>query len=196
LAASAGSHIALEHIDMSATRLAPSLLIGLALLQGCSNTIPNRDPTGEPFPAVVGESLEEERIALPGDLAGEPAILLIGYEQKTQFDIDRWILGLLQAEVDARIVEIPTIPGLAGRLASGWIDDGMRAGIPREEWSAVVTLYGGAAGPVADFTGTTGGQNARVIVLDASGRVHWFDDSGYSARKVLDVRDRIAGLRE
>lgn len=160
---------------------------GLIAAQGCSSTIANRDPTGEAFPAVVGESLEKVETALPDDLAGAPAILLVGYKQSAQFDIDRWFMGLLQADAEARIVEVPTIPGLVPTIASGWIDDGMRAGIPPEDWGSVVTLYGGAAKPVAEFTGNESGQRARVLVLDAAGRVVWFDDAGYSASKAMAV---------
>jgi hypothetical protein len=150
---------------------------------------------GQPFPAVVGQSLEEERIEIPAAYAGDPVVILIGYKQRAQFDIDRWVMGLMQADVAAPIVELPTIPGLAATFASGWIDDGMRAGIPREDWAAVVTLYGDAATPVAKFTGNDRGHLTRVAVLDAEGRVLWFDDEGYSARKALEVADLVAEIR-
>ena len=103
-------------------------------------------------------------------------------------------MGFIQLELDARILELPTIPGLVPTFASGWIDDGMRSGIPKEDWGIVVTLYGSAAKPVAELTGTTDGQRARIIVLDANGQVAWFDDSGYSARKAMDVANLIAEL--
>jgi hypothetical protein len=144
---------------------------------------------------VVGQSLEEERIEIPAAYAGDPVVILIGYKQRAQFDIDRWVMGLMQADVAAPIVELPTIPGLAATFASGWIDDGMRAGIPREDWAAVVTLYGDAATPVAKFTGNDRGHLTRVAVLDAEGRVLWFDDEGYSARKALEVADLVAEIR-
>lgn len=167
----------------------------LVIVAGCSSSVPNRDPTGEAFPIVVGESLEREQVELPGALAGEPAVLLIGYEQDAQFDIDRWLMGLIQSGADVRVLELPTIPGLVPSLASGWIDDGMRSGIPREDWAVVVTLYGAAAKPVAELTGTQNGRIARVIVIDANGIVVWFDDSGYSVRKALDVAGLIKGLK-
>lgn len=166
----------------------------LALLQACSDTLPNRDPTGEAFPRVAGESLEQQRIELPNGLEGRPAILLIGYQRKAQFDIDRWLMGLIQAGVDAPILELPTIPALVPTLASDWIDDGMRGGIPKEDWAVVVTLYGRAAQPVAELTGTTDGQRARVIVLDADGRIVWFDDTGYAPRKALEVAELVSRL--
>lgn len=173
--------------------LRPICVLLAVLLAGCAATIPNRDPQGEMFPAVQGESLEGETIALPDAFAGAPVVLLVGYKQGAQFDIDRWVMGLLQAEVAAPIVELPTIPGLIPSFASGWIDDGMRSGIPQEDWSAVVTLYGGAARPVAEFTGTASGRLARVVLLDAKGRVAWFDDRGYSASKALRLAALIGG---
>lgn len=172
------------------------LLCGLLAAAGCSSTRPDRDPTGLLFPAVVGSSLEEERVELPGALAGRPAILLIGYRQRAQFDLDRWVMGLLAAEVAVPIYEVPTIPALVPSMLSGWIDDGMRSGIPREDWNAVVTLYGSAAEPVAEFTGTERGNLGRALLLDAEGRVVWFDDEGFSPRKVLELAERAGSLEE
>ena len=168
----------------------PVLIAVLALSLGaCSNPVPNRDPTGEPFPAVAGESLAGDAVELPAALAGQPAILLIGYLQEAQFDIDRWLMGLIQAGTAVPILELPTIPGLAPTIASEWIDDGMRSGIPEEDWAVVITLYGSAAKPVAALTGTENGRLARVILLDANGNVAWFHDRGYSAAKALELAE-------
>ena len=174
--------------------LAAALPSGL-LAKGCAASVTNRDPTREPFPAVTGQSLEKERREIPGDYLGSPTVLMVGYKQGAQFDIDRWVMGFLQAEVDAEIVEVPTIPGLVPSFASKWIDDGMRSGIPREDWSAVVTLYGKRAEPVAELTGTENGRLARVFVLDSDGRIAWFDDKGYSAKKALAVAELVEELR-
>jgi hypothetical protein len=171
------------------------VIAAVVMYRDSSSTLPNRDPTGEAFPVVVGQSLTEERTELPTAFAGEPVVLLIGYRQNAQFDIDRWLMGLLQTEVDMRLVEVPTIPGLLPTFASGWIDDGMRSGIPREDWGSVVTLYGEAARPVAKLTGTERGRLTRVIVLDPEGKVAWFDDEGYSARKAMEVAELVSELR-
>jgi len=166
----------------------------LVLAKGCSTTQPNRDPVGEVFPRVAGQSLEEEAQELPAAFSGQPVVLLVGYLQESQFDIDRWVMGLIQAGVGARLVEIPTLPGLVASFASDWIDDGMRSGIPREDWGAVVTVYGEQAQPIAELTGTENGRLARVIVLDAEGRIAWFDDEGYSVAKALQVAELLTRL--
>lgn len=161
------------------------VLSGVLVLNsgGCAS-VPRRDPTGEAFPAVTGSSLSGEAIDLP---RGKPEILLVGYLQEAQFDLDRWILGLLQAGAPVPILEVPTIPNRIASVFAGSIDDGMRRGIPRAEWGGVVTVYGERGDPIAALTGTEQGRNGRVLLLDRDGRVVWFHDQGYSAATLLDL---------
>ena len=171
------------------------LLLALApALVACQSALPNQDPTGLAVPAVSGEDLDGTARSLPSQ---EPQILLVGYAQNAQFDIDRWILGLSQAGTPLPITEVPTIPGLAPGMIAGTIDQGMRDGIPPQDWAAVVTIYGDDAADLAAFTGTELPNNARVLLLDAAGRVAWFHDRGYGASLVLELdaaaRD-LAGL--
>jgi hypothetical protein len=147
------------------------------------------------FPTVVGTTLEGEELTLPAAYAGEPAVILVGYQQRAQFDIDRWVMGLIQADIDAPMLEIPAVPGLAAAFASDLIDQTMRDGIAEEDWAFIMTLYGQAAQSLAEFTGTERGQMTRVFVLDAEGRVAWFDDGGFTARKALEVREVVDLLR-
>jgi hypothetical protein len=165
-------------------------LVGLALalaVTGCGSTRPNRDPAGEIFPSVEGTALSGESWRIPEDLAGDRAILLIGYKQDSQFDIDRWLIAFAMVGVSTRVLELPTIEGLAPGVFSGQIDSGMRSGIPQPVWEAVVTIYGDAPA-VLDFTGNTDPLNARVLVLDQEGRVVWFHDRGFS---VLDLEELL-----
>lgn len=165
----------------------------LVALAGCSTTYPRRNPTGETFPTVTGNALSGEAVTLPQDLAGKPAILLIGFEQDTQFDLDRWILGLVQSGTDTKILELPTIPGMVPGMFAKTIDNGMRRGIPKEDWGSVVTLYDEAA-PVAKFTGNDDGLPGRIVLLDATGKVVFFHDRGYSAgtlQKLLQEVERL-----
>lgn len=176
---------------VSLALLAVPLALGAA---SCSSTIPRRNPMGETFPTVGGKSLEGERVALPAALAGAPAVLMIGYKQNTQFDLDRWILGLMQVELSIAIYEVPTIPGLVPGMIAGTINEGMRSGIPLEDWAAVVTLYGEGASEIANWTGTEDGLNGRIVLLDSDGVVVWFHDRGYSAGKLLELEARALEL--
>lgn len=170
------------------------LVLALFLLGACSTTYPRRDPTGELFPTVTGKSLAGAPVTLPDHGRGAPLLLLIGYEQNTQFDLDRWIQALDVEGVKVAALELPTIPGMLPRMFSGYIDGGMRRGIPEEDWLAVVTLYKDAA-PVAAFTGNADGLPGRIVLLDRDGKVAFFHDRGYSLSALKRLTSVLAGLR-
>lgn len=178
----------MKHIVMRIFLLATALY-ALVAMAGCgaANIVASHPIVGQVFPTVTGTSLMNEPVTLPDKFEGGVAIYMIGYVQQTQFDIDRWTMGLLQVGPEAKIVEIPTIAGLVPTLVSGWIDDGMRSGIPKEDWPSVITLYGNGAGVVASLTGTENPQNARILVVDSDGVIRWFWDQGFSAKRLLEL---------
>ena len=163
--------------------LAMTLLLLLAsvfVFQGCGSSTPNRQPLNEVFPSVEGTALSGENWRLPEDLQGKHAVLLLGYKQNSQFDIDRWLMGLTMMNVSTPVLEVPTIKDLVPGLISGTINQGMRNGIPEPVWEAVVTVYGDA-GKLVDLTGNENPNNARVLILDPEGTIVWFHDLGFSA---------------
>ena len=162
---------------------------------GCQASYPRRDPTGEYFPPVEGTSLAGESISIPAVWAGEPVLLLVGFEQNTQFDLDRWALGLWQNGITLRVVEVPTIPGLVPSLISERIDDGMRSGIPEEDWASVVTVYEEAEA-IALFTGNENPLPGRILLIDGAGRVVSFHDRGYSVGALVRISEAITKLKK
>ena len=119
------------------------LLISLILLitTGCSTQYPNNSITGKTFPTFTGQSLEEKTIVIPTDFTGKATLLLVGYKQNSQFDIDWWLIALDMTETKVDVYEIPTIQGLFPRMFSTMIDNGMRKGIPKELWKALAREY-------------------------------------------------------
>ncbi len=174
--------------------IGPALGLLLATIAtGCSSVTPNRNPVGEPFPTVRGTSLAGADWTLPGDLAGAPALLLIGYVQNAQFDLDRWMVGIDQLGIEVRYYEIPTIDGLVPGLFAGSIDGGMRRGIPEELWGGVITVYGDADRIVA-LTGDENPNNGRIALLDGDGRIVWFHDRGFSPLHLRQLADAVRAL--
>lgn len=178
------------------------LLIVLALfviavilsLASCTVSYPNRNPVGETFPVVSGKSLHDDVVDLPAAVSGAPAILMVGYEQNTQFDLDRWTIGFSMADAKVKVVEVPVIPAwFPSMFLTGIIDNGMRKGIPEEDWGSVVTLYGSEAKKVAEFTGTQNGRNGRILLLDDRGKVTWFWDQGFSASRLKELLEKAGG---
>ena len=155
------------------------LLPVFMLLCSCTTTVPRKNPIGEIFPNTIGTALDGKVWTLPNDTKGENVLLLIGYKQNAQFDIDRWLIGLDQKGYKLNVFEVPTIQGWVPRLIAGKIDDGMRSGIPEDLWKIVVTVYDDAE-KIINFTGNEDPSNARVMVLDKDGKVRILHDRGFS----------------
>lgn len=172
------------------------LVISLLFVAACGSAPvePAPSPLGRSFPAVVGTSLSGDTVRLPQDFAGKPVLLLVGFVQNAQFDLDRWLFGLLQAGTPVAVREVPTIEGLVPGMFAGVIDEGMRGGIPSEDWGSVVTVYDDAE-PIADLLGRAPTSNGRIVLLDASGVVVWFHDRGYSAGKLKELDDFVRAMK-
>ena len=112
------------------------------LLQGCANyDYPSQVIVGEKMIKFEGESLAGEPTSVPRAFAGRNTLLLFGYVHKSQFDIDRWLIGLDQTNAQVATYEIPTIKGMFPQMFSTVFDDAIREGIPKEIWKGVITVY-------------------------------------------------------
>ena len=172
-----------------------ALALLMILLVGCSKKVAT--PTNlqnSLFPQVKGESLTKKSVTLPDDYRGKNTLILIGYQQKTQFDIDRWILGALQADIKVQIVEVPTIAGMMPQMVQGFINNGMRSGIPQNDWASVVTVYEDAPKIIAAL-GNERPQSAYAVLLNREGRIVWSSNQGYSAAQILELKKIVEGLR-
>ena len=160
------------------------------LLMACSTPYARRDPVGEKFPTTTGNTLSGKEVSLPEDFAGKKVLLIVGYEQDSQFDIDRWLVGLTMAKAEIDIYEVPTIPGLVPGMFAGRIDEGMRSGIPSEAWASVITVYDDGDA-IAAFTGNENPLPGRVLLLSPSGEVVWFHDRGFSPTHLTQLLEKL-----
>lgn len=169
------------------------LLCAFALLSlaGCASyDYPVALNIGDKMISVTGESLAGEQVAIPEDFAGEHTVLFFGYKQDSQFDIDRWLIGLDMTQTKVAAYEIPTIQGMAPRMFSTFIDDGMRKGIPKPLWEGVITVYADGD-KVQRFTGNQNPNNARVMLLNESGVILYFYDEGFSVDALNALRSKL-----
>lgn len=167
-----------------------SMFLFAVLVTGCSTHYKNQSIIGQKFPTISGESLEKNEVILPENFTGEHTLLLIGYKQDSQFDIDRWLIGLDMTQTHVDTYEIPTIQGLFPRMFSTMIDNGMRRGIPKELWKGVITVYKDGD-KVQAFTGNEKPNNARVILLNKEGTILYFYDDGFSVSALNRLRDLL-----
>jgi hypothetical protein len=123
--------------------------------------------------------LSRTKVRFPESLLGSPAVLLVAYRRGTQLDLDLWV-EFITANVPKLVwYEVPTISSIVWRPLAGWIDSGMRSGVPQEKWPRVATLYEDAA-KLRDFIGDNGKYLTHLVVLNSDGVVVWFNADGYS----------------
>jgi hypothetical protein len=170
------------------------ILVLLTFLVACSSKVPAPSSLPEQFPVVAGESLTKEEVEIPAAYLGKPVVYLIGLKQKAQFDIDRWILGMLQLETPATIVELPTIQGMPASMVSELITGGMRKGIPENEWSSVITLFDDDADTIVNQFGNERPQSAYVVLVDKNGSIRWFYNNGYSGANMQTLDKAVRQL--
>ena len=163
-------------------------LLLVLLLNSCANyEYPSQVSIGDKMIEATGESLEGKTVVMPQDFSGQETLLLFGYKQDSQFDIDRWLIGLDMTQTKVSAYEIPTIQGMLPRMFSGFIDSGMRKGIPKELWKGVVTVYADGD-KVQRFTGNLNPNNARVMLLNKEGAIVYFYDQGFSVEALKSVK--------
>ena len=141
---------------------------------------------GTSLPNFRGEALDDRVVKFPEEIRGRAHLLLVAYVQEAQFDVDRWVLGILQAKAPVNVLELPTIASLGARLAKGFINRGMQQGIPKEDWASVVTVYGDAE-VLRSYVGEIPGNNACAMLVDSEGVVRWVHRNGYSPRELLEL---------
>jgi hypothetical protein len=164
------------------------ILIALVAISAGSRASGTKSPTGRTLPSVAGRALDGTQVRFPEGLAGNSAVLLVAYRRGTQPDVDRWMAFLKAKHPEVVFYEVPTIGGAVWQALQGWIDSGMRGGVPKESWSRVVTLYEDAE-TLKAFLGDAGGLRTHVVLLDARGTVVWFYAGGYTeeAASILGV---------
>jgi hypothetical protein len=148
---------------------------------------------GRRFPSVAGQALSGETVRIPEDLIGAPALLLCAYRRGTQPDIDRWAAFAGREAAWLAVYELPIIPSVVWRPFQGMIDGGMRGGVPRRQWSSVVTLYE-QGGKARAFLGDHGGLHATVVLLDADGVVTFFETGGYREATAKGLVEAVRAL--
>jgi len=116
----------------------------------------------EQFPEIKGTSLSLVDHRLPGTLAGEVNLLLIAFRQWQQRDVDTWVptaTALAGEYAGFRAYELPVISKVY-RPVSGFIDGGMRSGIPDPSVrEATITTY------------LDRGQFLRALRIDSVGEI-------------------------
>ena len=154
---------------------------------------------GRSFPSLVTKDLNGAAQRVPEGLPGELKLFLIAYQREQQADIDPWLtlaLRLEGAHPGFRVYELPTLSAKWGAV-SGFIDDGMRRGIPDPRARArTLTLYLDTD-RFNQALALPGTDQVYALLVDAAGEVVWrgagqLDDPAADLL-TTEVRRRLGG---
>ena len=127
------------------------------------------------FPAVQGKNLNGRSYSLPVDFGGELNVVLIAFKREQQADVDTWtpmLRRLADTHHRLRVYELPTLPRML-KLVRGFIDGGMRGGIPDTSVrAATITLYIDKT-PFNQALNIYTEDQIHVMLVDRAGVIHW-----------------------
>lgn len=141
------------------------------------------------FPTIESKDLNERAVTLPQDFGANRSLLFIAFEQEQQTDVNTWLPFAEQLEQNgqAKFYELPVLPS-ALRLVGGFIQNGMRSGIPSQATRAkTITLYTN----VSRFRANLGlGPTNQIyaVVIDRAGKVLAVEGGAYSDAKAQKLR--------
>ncbi len=124
------------------------------------------DPALPPFCS----SLYTPSYPVPGGAEGEVILVTVAFERDVQEMVDSWIHYFEELCEGKKAYELPVIEGSFWKVFSGFIDRGMKSGIPQEKQDSVVTYYGDAS----DFKEKLEIEDKSlgyVFLLDEDGRI-------------------------
>ncbi len=143
------------------------------------------------FPQITAKNLNNEEVTLPDDLSENPALVLVAFKQRQQVNVNTWLdqLDLIESTIDGvRVIETPTISGKKWGWMAGFIDGGMRSGIPDPEARArTITLYTDV-GTFRQALGLESEDTIYGVLLDEQGEVIEVVDGDFEQGKL----DRLA----
>jgi len=174
---------------MSRRLQAAGAVLGAVLAAQADGAEPRR------FPQVQADDLNGRELLLPQDFGGARNLVLIGFRQSQQADMDTWLARMprFQAlEPGLRWFECPIAP-LSMRLMKPFIDGGMRAGVPDPAMRArTITLF--VDKPAFRATlGLASEDRIHLLLLDREGRVLWSTSGPYNAAKAQSLETALRG---
>jgi hypothetical protein len=139
---------------------------------------------GDMFPRLEGDFLTGRHAVLPDAAKGKLALILMGFTYDSRYAVEAWVARVrpeIAGMPQVTWFEVPVIGGM-GRMASWFIDSGMRKGTPKELHENVITVYGGS-GKWKSLMGfsTASEDDAYLALLDRNGRVLWLHHGAVTA---------------
>ena len=156
----------------------------------------DRGDSAETFPALKARSLTGATYQLPGDFAGTPSAVLVGFETWQQSTMDSWLPtleALATRYPSLRVYELVPIRRLLV-LARPMIDGGMASGIANAEVRArTLTAYVDLP-PLLAALGLPDTGQSDLFLVAPDGSIRWGTRGGYDAAGAASLARALDGL--
>jgi ATP10 protein len=139
---------------------------------------------GTAFPEIKAQTLSKKDIVFPTDLAGKPTIICIAFEGSAQPLVDTWATPVL-AKYPNQEVNYCEIPMIASgyKFVRGFIDGGMRGGVPKNLHNNVATYYGSLSSYKTNLM-MDKKDSCYLFLLDKSGAIQYLSEGVSDADKL------------
>jgi hypothetical protein len=136
------------------------------------------------FPELKAQTLARKTVVFPKDCLDKPTILCLVFVGAAQSLVDTWTNPILAKYADNSVnyYEIPMIKGAWG-IVSGFIDNGMRGGVPKELHNNVATYYGSLSAYKSDLM-LEDKNSCYIFLLDKSGVIRYVSEASSDADKL------------
>jgi hypothetical protein len=141
------------------------------------------------FPVVSGYNLVRKEIELPRDFGGDLNLVIVPFQQYQQTIVNTWIPFAQQTEKTFprfMYFELPTIYNMPA-FARGFINEGMRAGIPDQTArERTITLYLDKE-PFKSALGIESEDDIHLFLVDKEGEILWHSTGEFSESKAEEL---------
>jgi hypothetical protein len=127
------------------------------------------------FPTLHAHDLEGKPYLVPGELPGRMKVILLPFKRWQQVLVAQWeqaLAPVIGDRDDVTVWEVPAL-GAVWKPVAGYIDGGMRGGIPDlDVRQHTLTTYG-ELDVIESALGITDHDTVYAFLLDADGRILW-----------------------
>lgn len=144
------------------------------------------------FPSIEAETLSQKKVVFPEVTQGKYAFILIAFRRQTQEQVDSWLDPFIREFGENEQVTFYEIPMISNnwKWMSGWIDSGMRAGVPNYKHDHVATYYGKLS-PYFDFFDIKDKSLCYVFLINKSGGIVWREEGALDSEKYNELRKTL-----
>lgn len=138
------------------------------------------------FPTLHAHDLEEKSYLVPDELPGRFRVILLPFKQWHQILVGQWedaLTPVIEGREDVTVWEVPAL-GAVWKPVRGYIDGGMRGGIPDIDVRRHTLTDYGELDVIKSGLGITDHETAYAFLVDAQGEILWRDAGEPDPEKV------------